>query len=34
MRGWVVVDAAVLDDATLATWIDDARRFVAMLPPK
>ncbi|HEY2949808.1 MAG TPA: TfoX/Sxy family protein [Micromonosporaceae bacterium] len=34
MRGWIVVDAAVLDDETLAAWIDDARRFVATLPPK
>lgn len=33
MRGWIVVDAAVLDDKTLATWIEDARRFVATLPP-
>jgi TfoX/Sxy family transcriptional regulator of competence genes len=34
MRGWVVVDGAVLDDDALVSWIDDARRFVATLPPK
>jgi TfoX/Sxy family transcriptional regulator of competence genes len=34
MRGWVVVDAAALDDDALATWIGDARRFVATLPAK
>jgi TfoX/Sxy family transcriptional regulator of competence genes len=34
MRGWIVVDGAVLDDGTLVSWIDEARRFVATLPPK
>jgi TfoX/Sxy family transcriptional regulator of competence genes len=34
MKGWVVVDGAVLDDEALTDWIDRARRFVATLPPK
>jgi TfoX/Sxy family transcriptional regulator of competence genes len=34
MKGWVVVDGAVLDDDVLTDWIDRARRFVATLPPK
>jgi TfoX/Sxy family transcriptional regulator of competence genes len=34
MKGWIVVDGAVLDDDVLADWIDRARRFVATLPPK
>jgi TfoX/Sxy family transcriptional regulator of competence genes len=34
MRGWILVDGAVLDDGALTGWIDGARRFVATLPPK
>ncbi|MEV4702320.1 TfoX/Sxy family protein [Actinoplanes sp. NPDC049316] len=34
MRGWVVVDGAVLDDDVLAEWVNRARAFVATLPPK
>ncbi|ONI89245.1 hypothetical protein ALI22I_16380 [Saccharothrix sp. ALI-22-I] len=35
MRGWVVVDGAVLDeDSGLADWIGRAREFVETLPPK
>jgi TfoX/Sxy family transcriptional regulator of competence genes len=34
MKGWVVVDGAVLDDDVLTDWIDRARQFVATLPPK
>jgi TfoX/Sxy family transcriptional regulator of competence genes len=34
MKGWIVVDGAVLDDEVLTDWIDRARRFVATLPPK
>jgi TfoX/Sxy family transcriptional regulator of competence genes len=34
MKGWIVVDGAVLDDDVLTDWIDRARRFVATLPPK
>jgi TfoX/Sxy family transcriptional regulator of competence genes len=34
MRGWVVVDGAVLDDDVLTEWVDRARAFVATLPPK
>jgi TfoX/Sxy family transcriptional regulator of competence genes len=33
MKGWIVVDGAVLDDEVLTDWIDRARRFVATLPP-
>jgi TfoX/Sxy family transcriptional regulator of competence genes len=35
MRGWVVVDGAVLDeDSGLTDWIGRAREFVEALPPK
>ncbi|MEV4636829.1 TfoX/Sxy family protein [Actinoplanes sp. NPDC049548] len=34
MRGWVLVDGAVLDDDVLAGWVDLARSFVSTLPPK
>lgn len=34
MRGWVLVDGAVLDDDVLAEWVDRARAFVSALPPK
>ena len=34
MRGWVLVDGAVLDDDVLTAWIDRAGEFVSSLPPK
>jgi TfoX/Sxy family transcriptional regulator of competence genes len=34
MKGWVLVDGAVLDDDVLAEWIDRAWDFVRTLPPK
>jgi TfoX/Sxy family transcriptional regulator of competence genes len=34
MRGWVVVDGALLDDDVLDDWIARASRYVATLPPK
>lgn len=35
MRGWLLVDGAVLDeDSGLADWIGRAREFVETLPPK
>jgi hypothetical protein len=35
MRGWIMVEGSVLDDdAALAAWIEEARAFVATLPPK
>lgn len=35
MRGFVVVDAAGIEDAAaLARWVDDAAGYAASLPPK
>ena len=34
MRGIVVIDSAVLDDSALDRWIEQARSYVAGLPPK
>jgi TfoX/Sxy family transcriptional regulator of competence genes len=34
MKGWVLVDGAVLDDDVLTEWIDRAGDFVRTLPPK
>jgi hypothetical protein len=34
MRGWVLVDGAVLDDDALTEWIGRAGDFVRTLPPK
>ncbi|MFI7599245.1 TfoX/Sxy family protein [Actinoplanes sp. NPDC049681] len=34
MRGWVLVDGAVLDDDVLDAWVGRARAFVSTLPPK
>jgi TfoX/Sxy family transcriptional regulator of competence genes len=34
MRGWLLVAGEVLDDPVLDGWIDQARAFVATLPPK
>ena len=34
MRGIVVIDSAVLDDNALDRWIEQARSYVADLPPK
>jgi hypothetical protein len=34
MRGIVVIDSAVLDDAALDRWIGQARNYVSGLPPK
>jgi TfoX/Sxy family transcriptional regulator of competence genes len=35
MKGWVMIGGPVLEeDETLASWISDARRFVATLPAK
>jgi hypothetical protein len=34
MRGIVVIDSAVLDDKALDRWIEQARSYVAGLPPK
>jgi len=33
MRGWVLVDGAVLDDDVLTAWIDRATEFVSTLAP-
>jgi TfoX/Sxy family transcriptional regulator of competence genes len=34
MRGWILVGGEVLDDGELDRWIEQARDFVATLPPK
>src|SRR5215469_2460801 len=34
MRGIVVIDSAALDDKALDRWIEQARSYVAGLPPK
>jgi hypothetical protein len=35
MRGWVVVDPeGLVDDATLAAWIDQGVAYAVSLPPK
>jgi hypothetical protein len=34
MRGIVVIDNAVLDGNALDRWIEQARSYVAGLPPK
>ena len=34
MRGWILVDGEALDDAVLERWIEQARGYVASLPPK
>ncbi|MEJ2853986.1 MULTISPECIES: TfoX/Sxy family protein [unclassified Saccharothrix] len=35
MRGWLLVDGAVLDeDSGLSDWVGRAREFVGGLPPK
>jgi len=34
MRGWVQVAGGVLGDNDLQRWIEQARRYVATLPPK
>jgi TfoX/Sxy family transcriptional regulator of competence genes len=34
MRGWILVGGEVLDDSELDRWIEQARDFVATLPPK
>jgi hypothetical protein len=35
MRGWVVVDpGGLVDDATLAAWIDQGVAYAVSLPPK
>ena len=34
MRGIVVIDSAALDDKALDRWIEQARSYVADLPPK
>jgi hypothetical protein len=34
MRGWLRVNADVLDDATLARWVDRAVSYARSLPPK
>jgi TfoX/Sxy family transcriptional regulator of competence genes len=34
MRGWILVDGEVLDDAVLDGWIAEAREYVATMPPK
>jgi hypothetical protein len=34
MRGWIQVLGEGLDDSDLDFWIDQAREFVATLPPK
>jgi len=34
MRGIVVIDNAALDDKALDRWIEQARSYVAGLPPK
>ena len=34
MKGWVMVDKAVLTQADLVKWLNRARDFVSRLPPK
>src|SRR5207244_13252209 len=34
MRGWVLVAGEALDDTVLERWIEQARGYVASLPPK
>jgi TfoX/Sxy family transcriptional regulator of competence genes len=34
MRGWLLVASAGLSDDELERWIEQARRYVATLPPK
>jgi TfoX/Sxy family transcriptional regulator of competence genes len=34
MKGWVMVHKAGLSDRALQDWLAEARRFVAVLPPK
>jgi TfoX/Sxy family transcriptional regulator of competence genes len=34
MAGWLRVDAGVLDDAALRTWVDRGVSYAASLPPK
>jgi TfoX/Sxy family transcriptional regulator of competence genes len=34
MRGWILVAGDALSDDSLERWIDQARRYVATLPPK
>jgi TfoX/Sxy family transcriptional regulator of competence genes len=34
MRGWVMVAGEALDDPVLDRWVEQARAFVATLPPK
>jgi TfoX/Sxy family transcriptional regulator of competence genes len=34
MKGWIVVDGAVLDDDVLAGWIRQGETFAGTLPPK
>lgn len=34
MEGYVYVDPLALNNDALKTWLDDASRFVATLPPK
>jgi len=34
MRGWILVASDILSDSELERWIDQARSYVATLPPK
>lgn len=34
VSGWVLVDAAHLDDNTLESWVERGRAFAASQPPK
>jgi TfoX/Sxy family transcriptional regulator of competence genes len=34
MRGWILIAGEVLDDGVLDRWIEQARGYVATLPPK
>ena len=34
MRGWILIAGEVLDDGVLDRWIEQARGYVASLPPK
>jgi TfoX/Sxy family transcriptional regulator of competence genes len=34
MRGWILLAGEALDDNVLDRWVDQARAFVATLPPK
>jgi TfoX/Sxy family transcriptional regulator of competence genes len=34
MRGWILVAGEALDDSVLEGWIEEARGYVATLPPK